>query len=278
MRPSRRSSARPARLIVLRIALCVLLAGGLMACLGTRPRTVGVWGSPRPSVGSVGPVSPAQPPSPSASTSASAAPGQDVVQQVGGFPRSGPGTWQYADAQGPVLGAAGPLHRFRVAVETGIPYPVRDFTAKIEQTLGDPRSWIAGGTVRVQQVPGNAPAEFTIFLGTRQTSVRMCLAGGLNNGGYTSCRVSGQVIINLDRWNLSVPDYVRHGIPLETYRAYLINHEIGHQFGHGHELCPAAGRPAPVMQQQTLGLQGCTANAWPFLNGIRYAGPPTSRI
>lgn len=190
------------------------------------------------------------------------------------FPTSGPGTWRYAGDQGPVLGTAGTIKRFRVAVESNVTsVDMAGFAAKIDQALGDPRSWIAGKTFRLQRVPGTASSDFTIYLATRGTSTKMCAAGGTDTDSFTSCRTVGKVILNLDRWYLSVPDYVNAKVPLEDYRTYMINHESGHQFGHGHELCPGAGKPAPVMEQQTLGLHGCVANAWPYLDGRRYAGP-----
>ncbi|MGX6602913.1 DUF3152 domain-containing protein [Micromonosporaceae bacterium Da 78-11] len=192
-------------------------------------------------------------------------PAEVVLPSAGGS-----GKFVHVGGYGPVLGKAGPIRRFKVAVER----PARaatDFADQVNLALGDRRSWIGGRRLRLQRVPQAAYAEFTIYLASARTSERMCAAGGLQTGGFTSCRLAGQVIINDERWTGSVPGY---GASLATYRAYAINHEVGHQLGHGHERCPGKGEPAPVMMQQTYGLKGCTANSWPYLGGRRWSGPP----
>ncbi|GII26104.1 DUF3152 domain-containing protein [Planosporangium mesophilum] len=182
----------------------------------------------------------------------------------------GAGTFTEVQSAGPVLGTAGVLRPFRVAVEDGINENPNAFAAVVDQVLGDPRSWIASGQFRLQRVPASAPAEFTVFLASPTTSEAMCAVGGLSTDKFTSCRLPGQVIVNDARWLTAIPDY---GAPLEVYRAYAVNHEVGHQLGYGHEACVQPGQPAPVMQQQTYGLNGCLANSWPYLGGQRYAGP-----
>lgn len=181
----------------------------------------------------------------------------------------GTGEFAYAEGQGRVLGRAGALKRFRVAVEGGIDLATPAFAASVDEVLGDGRSWIAGGRLRLQRVPAGAAVDFTIYLASPVTSERMCRSGGLFTDGYTSCRLPGKVIINSARWLTAVEGYAA---PVAVYRAYAVNHEVGHELGYGHEACPGKGRPAPVMQQQTLGLKGCVANAWPYLDGRRYAG------
>lgn len=185
------------------------------------------------------------------------------------YPSVGAGRFAAADGETPVHGADGPLRRYRVAVERGTGQDADAFAAKVDEVLADERSWIASDELRVQRVADAGAADFTIYLATPVTSERMCAEGGLTTERYTSCRLPGQVIINLARWMEAVPDY---GAPLDTYRTYVINHEVGHEFGEEHEACPGPGEPAPVMQQQTYGLHGCVANAWPYVDGRRYSG------
>ncbi|GAA1815208.1 DUF3152 domain-containing protein [Planosporangium flavigriseum] len=211
---------------------------------------------------------------PRPSASAVAAPPQVTPSAAAAPPAvvdKGTGTFVQLNAAGPILGTSGTLRRFRIAVENGINEDPNAFAAAVDQVLGDPRSWVASGQFRLQRVPASSPAEFTIYLASPSTSESMCARGGLHTDKFTSCRLQGQVIINDARWLTAIPDY---GAPLDVYRTYAINHEVGHQLGHGHEACPGPGQLAPVMQQQTYGLKGCVANPWPFVNGQRYAGAP----
>jgi hypothetical protein len=154
---------------------------------------------------------------------------------------------------------------------------VQEFGDIVEAALSDPRSWTAGGQVRFQRVAAGESYDFTVYLATRVTAHDMCARGGTNNNidgvSYTSCRAVGQVILNLDRWRLSVDHFVEAKIPLSLYRQYVVNHETGHELGWRHERCSGAGDPAPVMMQQTLFLNGCQANAWPYVDGKLHRGP-----
>ena len=183
------------------------------------------------------------------------------------LPISGPGTFIYERTTGPVLGGGGPLKRFHLAVESNLGAEMGEFSRVTDATLADPHGWASEKNQRFQRVPDQALSDFTIALVTRETAFRLCAKVGLDirqgDIPYTSCQANGWVVINLDRWRLSIPDYVHSGAPLLTYQQYVINHEVGHQLGHVHEPCPGEGQPAPVMQQQTLGLDGCLPNPWP---------------
>jgi hypothetical protein len=178
------------------------------------------------------------------------------------FVEQGAGTVSVVDGTSEVYGD-GPLERFVVEVEDGIEVDGEDFATAVETTLGDPRSWGEGGRLSFQRVGADEAAageyDFRVSLVSPGSMEVYC--PGVGTGGYTSCRYGERAVINLARWETAVPDYAGD---IATYRQYVVNHEVGHALGHGHEQCPGAGEVAPVMEQQTLGLQGCTKNAWPF--------------
>ncbi len=223
------------------------------------------------------PLGPTATPTPTLAPTEAGPDPDKVLALPGTPPAAGSGGFTYAGGRGRVLGTAGSLRLFRVAVERGSGEDVDAFAAMVEATLGDDRSWTGGGTLRLQRVPDGARHDFTVYLATRTTAGRMCAAGGTNItvGGkpYTSCRATGKVIINLDRWRLSSPRFTELRVPLAVYRQYVVNHEVGHEFGHRHQGCPGDGKPAPVMMQQTLKLLGCRPHAWPRRNGANWTGP-----
>jgi len=204
-------------------------------------------------------VSSQQPPD---GSSVPAQPGDVITYAVAG-------TRAYAVLPGhpAVIGTTGRLMRFQIGIEGGITGVDRAaFAQFVRATYGAPQGWASHQLWRFQQVGPGQRADFTLLLVTPQTRDVIC---GAAPDRYTSCRIGDKVVLNVARWVHAVPNY---GAPLAAYRQYMINHETGHRLGRGHELCPGPGQPAPVMQQQTLGLHGCTPYSWPYLNEVRYQG------
>ena len=113
-----------------------------------------------------------------------------------------------------------------------------------------------------------------LHLATPATTDRLCDRAGVETRGEVSCRGGRTIVVNLKRWLLGVPWYA--DAP-DEYRHMVVNHEVGHFLGHGHVTCGRPGGPAPVMQRQTFGLDGCVRNAWPYPDGRNYVtGPATS--
>jgi hypothetical protein len=184
-------------------------------------------------------------------------------------PASGPGTFTTAPAD-PHGDPGG--HPYRVEVEDGTGVDPGEAAARIAEILGDERGWTRDGRVSFRRVADDS-ATLVIRIATPDTTDRLCAAYGMDTGGEVNCRAGRTVAVNLRRWQLGSPQFAGSA---DEYRALVVNHEVGHWLGHGHQGCPGPGRPAPVMMQQIKGLDGCASNAWPYTRaGNRLTGPPT---
>lgn len=151
----------------------------------------------------------------------------------------------------------GPTMRYVVEVEKGLPGKPGDFADAVEIILADERSWGGDGELSFARVASRDEADFTVTLAAPETVDSLCAP--LQTNGRVSCSTGQQAIINQNRWVSGVEHF--NG-DLETYRIYVVNHEVGHVLGHNHVDCPEPGEPAPIMQQQTFGLDGCEPNGW----------------
>jgi hypothetical protein len=187
-------------------------------------------------------------------------------------PQHGTGSFTTADASAKPAGS-GRIRRYEVQVEGGADISAADAAREIQGILADPRGWTDDGRDGFQLV-SSGPADFVIKIATPDTVDAICGAAGLHTHGEVNCDVGPTVVVNLKRWLLGSPEFPG---PIQDYRALIINHEVGHRIGHGHEGCPGPGRLAPVMMQQIDGLHGCKANAWPYDAQGRYIqGPPVA--
>lgn len=207
---------------------------------------------------------------------------------VGGeFTEKGKETWHVVPG---VTGQVGKgtqhVYTYQVAVEDGVDMSAlagdQPFATMIDKTLGDPRSWIHDPAIGFRRVDDKTKPDFTISLTSPMTVRSAC--------GYTiqlesSCYNGelGRVVINLARWVRGATAFEGD---LTGYRQYAINHEVGHAIGYPqHVPCPAQGALAPIMMQQSFGVDNrdiwnldksdgfdnditCRPNAWvaPIVN------------
>ncbi|MEU1181171.1 DUF3152 domain-containing protein [Streptomyces sp. NPDC005820] len=200
-----------------------------------------------------------------AATGSSPSPSRTTVP----IPRTGPGTFVTASGGSDRVGKGKPL-TYRVEVETGLDLSTADVAEQVEDILADPRGWTADGVSAFQRV-SSGTTDFVVKVATPATVDKICLEGGLDTHGDFNCNVFGNVMVNLERWELATPVYAAD---VPSYRALIINHEVGHFLKHGHVGCPGAGKPAPAMMQQIKGMNGCVPNVWPYdADGRPITGP-----
>lgn len=150
-------------------------------------------------------------------------------------------------------------------VEGGLGIDATEVAAIISDTLGDKRGWQTHDRVRFRAASPEAVADgnvdITLVLASPELTDELCAP--LKTRGEVSCFNERRVVLNAKRWQLGVDGYAGR---LGEYRQYLVNHEVGHGLFHGHVECPGKGKVAPIMLQQTKGLDGCKPNAWPTVD------------
>lgn len=195
-------------------------------------------------------------------------PAGEVVREQGGLwslevPYDAGGELRTVPGADPAPREADRVLRVRVEVERGLGVNGVEFARQVLGTLNDPRGWGHDGSVAFARTDGAADIDLT--LASPATTDALCAP--VDTGGRVSCGRVGYAVLNAERWAHGAEPFLAAGGTVAEYRHYLVNHEVGHVLGNPHVRCPGPGTVAPVMVQQTLGLDGCRPNGWPGEGG-----------
>ncbi|UOY01116.1 DUF3152 domain-containing protein [Blastococcus sp. PRF04-17] len=155
----------------------------------------------------------------------------------------------------PAATAADRTYTYTIETRGPVSSDVGYFATMARATFAHSAGWGLGGRLGFTQVPSGG--NFRLILATPA----QVAAASPSCSAQWSCRVGELVLINEQRWNGGSASWP---YSVHNYRHYVINHEVGHWLGLGHQNCPGAGAPAPVMQQQSISLGGCRAQIWPL--------------
>lgn len=148
-------------------------------------------------------------------------------------------------------------YTYSIESRGGITTDIETFAALAAETLADSKGWLRAGAIFTRVESGG---DFRLILAT----AAQVGAASPTCSTKWSCRAGKLVLINEDRWTGATDSWNTAGGSLRDYRHMVINHEVGHFIGNGHKSCPGVGQLAPVMQQQSIDLQGCKHNPWPL--------------
>ncbi|MEL7156397.1 MAG: DUF3152 domain-containing protein [Actinomycetota bacterium] len=207
---------------------------------------------------------------------ASTADGIASDTQATGTEATGAGPGEADDAEAPVVGEEIVI---RLRLDRRVSDQATDgFDALVRAVLVDERGWTRAG---FRFVFDDTDFDYTVVLAEGPDVDALCLP--YDTFGRFSCQIGPAVALNADRWRTAVDSWPAS---LDEYRTMLVNHEVGHLLGQHHpaDRCPAAGEPAPVMAQQSSGVEPCRANPWPLpweitcaAQGVEPLAPPYER-
>lgn len=171
-------------------------------------------------------------------------------------PDAASGVYVVVPGEVPAPGA-GTVKSVRIEVEEGLDIDPVKFADQVMATLNDPRSWGGDGSQTFARTAGEP--TFTVTLASPRSVDRLCAP--LETIGLMSCGLQGRAVLNHLRW---VTGSGTHEGDMTSYRAYLVNHEVGHVLGNRHQKCASPTALASVMVQQSGPSIACVPNGWPF--------------
>ncbi|MDR0366183.1 MAG: DUF3152 domain-containing protein [Bifidobacteriaceae bacterium] len=149
--------------------------------------------------------------------------------------------------------------RYVVTTQGAVQTAERQFACAAAEVLADPQGW-AGVGVFFQEAGQDEPADFVLILAAPEELPSF----SPDCTPEYSCRVGSSVVINELRWLEGTEASNQWGWDARTYQTMVINHEVGHFLGLDHSYCAGPGETAPLMMQQSKGLDGCTPNPYPL--------------
>jgi hypothetical protein len=147
---------------------------------------------------------------------------------------------------------------YQVAARGEVTSEIEAFAAEVAAILADPRGWPAAGIAFERVASGGQITVWLAAPGEVPGFSSICSSN-------LSCSIGPDIIINEARWQEGALPGAMDGVLIGEYRKMVVNHEVGHWLGHHfHASCPGPGQPAPLMMQQSKGLDGCVFNPYPL--------------